>query len=187
MNIIKSLTIGLSLSLVACGIFFQQPASAASDYPVNVYRFWSQNFNNAHFYTTDYNESMNIIMNDDNWTYEGVDFGAYENDIAGCESHSEVYRFWSSNFRTHFFTMSVAEKNHLISNDKNWWYEGVAYCADSTAVSPVGQQTYPLHRFWSPVYKNHFYTGIESEAQYIMTTNPNWQYEGIAYYVPRSF
>ncbi|HSW37060.1 MAG TPA: fasciclin domain-containing protein [Candidatus Saccharimonadales bacterium] len=171
----------LTILLLLGAPFSSVKVSAASVNPVNVYRFYSRRFSNAHFYTTSTPEAANLIAKDPNWWYEGIDFGAYENDSNGCQSHTAVYRFWSSNFKSHFFTISAAERDQLIAGNHDWWYEGVAYCADSAQVA----NTYPLYRFWSPNYHKHFYTAAEVEKNYLIATNPNWRYEGVAYYVPK--
>ncbi len=93
-----------------------------------------------------------------------------------------VYRFWSPRYRGHFFTINVAERNHIIAN---LWYdwndEGVAYYAFPDAVAG----TVPLYRFWSDRYKHHFYTTSLSERNHIIATLwYDWSHEGIAYYVP---
>jgi Repeat of unknown function (DUF5648) len=148
---------------------------------VTVQRFWSQAFNNAHFFTADSDEAGNIIDNDKNWAYEGVAFGAYAADAQGCSSQglSAVYRFYSPRFQSHFFTSSADEKDSIRAHDANWTYEGVAYCAPSTADA----STTPLYRFWSPRFGKHFYTASGAEANQLRTSDPNWTYEGLAYNV----
>jgi hypothetical protein len=148
---------------------------------VTVQRFWSQAFNNAHFFTANSDEAGNIIDNDRNWAYEGVAFGAYAADAQGCSSPglSAVYRFYSPRFQSHFFTSSADEKDSIRANDTNWTYEGVAYCAPSSADA----STTPLYRFWSPRFGKHFYTANGAEANQLRTSDPNWTYEGVAYNV----
>ena len=90
-----------------------------------------------------------------------------------------VYRFYSKNYKGHFFTMSYDEMIDLVNGNPNWNFEGIAYFARE---SPGGG-TVPLHRFWSKRYRGHFYTTDEAEMQAVRDTNPNWSYEGIAYYV----
>jgi hypothetical protein len=40
----------------------------------------------------------------------------------------------------------------------------------------------PVYRFYSKGYRGHFYTINPSERATLMCTNPNWKYEGVAYY-----
>jgi len=40
----------------------------------------------------------------------------------------------------------------------------------------------PVYRFYSKSYKGHFYTIDPEERATLMCTNPNWKYEGVAYY-----
>ena len=89
-----------------------------------------------------------------------------------------VYRFWSPSFGHHFFTASENEKDHLISGDPNWNYEGIAWYIPS-----IGQQnTNPVYRFWSDGFQGHFFTSDENEKNHLVCCDPNWTYEGIAFY-----
>ena len=144
-----------------------------------VYRFWSPKFNNAHFFTTDYAEASRIRKSDPNWTYEQEAFLALSYEDGRCEVGTPVYRFYSPVFQSHFYTKDAAEKAHVIANDRNWTYEGVAYCAFDTAQPG----TVPLYRFWSPRFGKHFYTANEAEKNHIVANDRNWTYESIAYYV----
>ena len=145
-----------------------------------VERFWSPKFDNAHFFTMDSEEAWNIQQYDRNWTYEGTAFYTLvARDDETCAAGSPVYRFYSSRFQSHFYTKDAAEKAHVIANDRNWTYEGVAYCAFDTAQPG----TVPLYRFWSPRFGKHFYTANEAEKNQLVNHDPNWTYENIAYYV----
>lgn len=148
---------------------------------VTVQRFWSQAFNNAHFYTASPVEAAKILNTDENWTYENTAFGAYAVDGQGCATAglSAVYRFYSQVFQSHFFTSNVTEKDSIQASDKNWSYEGVAYCAPTAATA----DTAPLYRFWSANFGKHFYTADGAEAHQLRTADANWAYEGIAYNV----
>ena len=89
-----------------------------------------------------------------------------------------VYRFYSRNFKGHFFTISENEKCKIDRSDSNWAYEMVAYRAYTRRVSG----TVPLYRFYSSKFRGHFYTRSESEKNKVMRDR-NWRYEGVAYYV----
>jgi len=96
-----------------------------------VYRFWSP-LNSAHFYTISEAEKDSIIaMYPLNvWTYEGVAWYAYP-EGAQPAGTSAVHRFWSPLLSGHFYTMSEAEKDHIIATypPSTWTYEGVAWYA----------------------------------------------------------
>lgn len=144
-----------------------------------VYRFWSPKFNNAHFFTTSEAEAEHIAAGDSNWTFEGKSFSAVAASGETCTEGSPVFRFYSPVFQSHFYTQDAGEKANIIATDKNWNYEGVAYCAYPT------QQpgTVALYRFWSPGFGKHFFTANQAEADHIKSVDRNWNYEGIAYYV----
>ena len=166
-------------------VYFSPPVTAGPDLNptttplVSVYRFWSPGFNNAHFFTTDEDEAVNIRAFDPNWRYEGRAFSAILGDESTCEEGSPVFRFWSSAFQSHFYTQRVSEKDEIVANDRNWTYEGVAYCAYPTESAG----SVPLYRFWSPGFRKHFFTADQAEADHIRAVDRNWQDEGIAYYV----
>ena len=93
-----------------------------------------------------------------------------------------LYRFWSDEYKAHFFTTSIEEKNDIQNNNSNWQYEAIAYrvvnyeqgtCQYGTASE--------VHRFWSDIFQKHFYTMDKSEKEKIEQTDPNWTYEGIVY------
>jgi hypothetical protein len=145
-----------------------------------VYRFWSPVFDNAHFFTTDPDEAARLRTSDPNWVAEGQPFWAFAPDGVTCTAGTtEVHRFYSMRFRSHFFTASGAEKNAIVVGDENWTYEGVAYCATTTAQPG----TTPLYRFWSPKFGKHHFTTDAAEARRLDVTDPSWDAEGIAYYV----
>lgn len=90
-----------------------------------------------------------------------------------------MYRFYSSVFQSHHYTKDAGEKAHIIANDRNWTYEGIAYCAFPDAQPG----TAALYRFWSPRFGKHFFTASEAEKNHIVANDSNWTYEGVAYYV----
>ncbi len=154
--------------------------AVAAPTPQPVYRFWSPRFGNAHFFTISADEAAHVRGYDPNWIDEGIAFGAYPLQNGTCPTATaEVYRFYSAAYTSHFFTISVAEKDHLIAADPHWAYEGVAYCAPTTAQPG----TVPLYRFWSPRFAKHFYTANPVEAHQLDVNDPAWNAEGIAYYV----
>lgn len=93
-----------------------------------------------------------------------------------------VYRFYSPRLRSHFYTASEAEKNHLISAYSDVYrFEGTAYQA--LTENTVG--AIPLYRFYSPRHATHFYTASQTERDYIIAHYPSevWRYEGVSSYV----
>lgn len=67
---------------------------------------------------------------------------------------------------------------------KQWRYEGVAFRA-----FPLAQcQGDRVYRFWSDVFRGHFYTISTQERDYIMASYADnvWRYEGEAYCAQRT-
>jgi len=144
-----------------------------------VARFWSSAFDNAHFYTLNAAEADKIKRTDDNWAYEGTGFRAWSAANGSCGAGTiPVYRFWSSKFESHFYTTNQAEMKKVRETDRNWSYEGAAFCTARTSSS----STTPVYRFWSDKFGKHFYTSNSAEADNIKRTDKNWSYEGIAFY-----
>ncbi|GGF47523.1 hypothetical protein GCM10010922_24190 [Microbacterium sorbitolivorans] len=156
-------------------------ANVADSRPV--YRFWSSKFDNAHFYTVSQSEAQGIYSKDPNWAYEGQDFRVWPTVNGGCQAGTiAVYRFWSSKFESHFYTTSTVESDLVRRTDKNWSYEGAAFCT----ATPGTKGTQPVYRFWSSKFGKHFYTANQSEADALRRGDRNWTYEGIAMYSPTS-
>ncbi len=95
---------------------------------------------------------------------------------------SPIYRFWSDNKKTHFYTASKEEKDYVIADydDSDWYFERPEFYA----VSEETEDTVPVYRFWSDEQQAHFYTVDEVEKDWINETYEEnvWKYEGIAYY-----
>lgn len=101
-----------------------QPAGTSA-----VYRFWSP-LTGAHFYTIDAAEKDNVVATypPEVWTLEGIGFYAYP-EGAQPAGTSAVYRFWSPFHASHFYTVDVAEKDHVLATypPEIWTYEDVAF------------------------------------------------------------
>lgn len=97
-------------------------------------------------------------------------------------SPKDVYRFWSPVLGRHFYTISDAEKETLVTQFNDiWTYEGVAYRAFAENSDP---DTKPVYRFWSDYLSGHFYTISETEKDWLIVQDPQvWTFEGVAFYV----
>jgi len=143
-----------------------------------VYRFYSPVFL-GHFYTTDWNEAMQVANYDSNWDYEGIIGEAFDEFEAG---RTEVYRFWSPVFLGHFYTSDYDEMVKVRDKDSNWEYEGIAYYAYPTETNYASD---PVYRFWSPIFLHHFYTTDYDEYMHVKHNDSNWFYEGEAWNLPQ--
>jgi len=91
---------------------------------IPLYRFWSDNYQ-GHFYTSNETEKNKIIASNPNWRYEQIAYYVYGSGYTGPST--PVYRFWSDNYRGHFYTSNETEMNNVKNNNPNWRYEGVAF------------------------------------------------------------
>ncbi len=159
------------------------PVSADPNSSRPIYRFWSEGYGNAHFYTIDHAAAQKVHSTDGWWTYEGTDFRVWPITSNGCPSGTApVYRFWSPKFTSHFYTMNSSEAEDLRRGDANWDAEGVRFCA----LSKQQGDTAAVHRFWSSKFGKHFYTSNASEAHQLRANDRNWIYEGVAMHAPTS-
>ena len=96
-------------------------------------------------------------------------------------SLQEVYRFWSEDRGTHFYTISKTERDKLMSQAADvWTYEGVVFYAFA---EDVDADTLPVYRFWSDALGVHFYTIVESEKEKLVKKYDDvWAYEGPVFY-----
>lgn len=93
-----------------------------------------------------------------------------------------IYRFWSDTFKSHFYTSSTTERDNVIRtySQSTWKYEGVAYKMVSDGTSGA----IPVYRFWSDIYRSHFYTTSAEERDYVQNELSRvWRYEGAVFNV----
>lgn len=145
-----------------------------------VYRFFAPE-TGRYFYTISKQEKEKLLTEyREVWQYEGAVFRSFPDDSdPACRP---VYRFWSVQLGTHFYTMQEHERDKLIeSYADSWAYEGVAFYA-----YPEDQQppwALPVYRFWSESIRGHFYTMSEAEKDDLLMERAGvWKYEGIAWY-----
>ncbi len=138
-----------------------------------VHRFWSPVYH-SHFYTMDNAEVDRVMTRWPNqWHYEGARFQAFDKPVAGTVP---VHRFWSEQYKSHFYTTSATEKADVIRKwPKVWAYEGIAYYA----YLPDANLGTAIYRFWSEKGKAHFYTSSAAERADVNRRWPTvWADEG---------
>ncbi|MCC6193337.1 MAG: DUF1800 domain-containing protein [Burkholderiales bacterium] len=89
-----------------------------------------------------------------------------------------VYRFYNHETGTHFYTVSLTERDSVIQQFPQFAYEGGAFAA--VAQSQAG--AVPVFRFYNTKTGTHFYTTSASERDGIVAYYPQFAYEGTAYY-----
>jgi hypothetical protein len=148
--------------------------------PNAVYRFWSP-VAARHFYTIRKAEKEKLQRNfEGTWIYEGIAYGALMRNTH--PNLVPVYRFWSDRLLDHFYTIDDAEKEKLISQQKDTWaYEGTAFYVWPDGRQPPG--TCPVHRIRSTGTGSYFYTASQSEKDKLVKDYPQLcTYEGIAWH-----
>gem|GEM_PF-2805885 len=91
-----------------------------------------------------------------------------------------VYRFFSTQTGSHFYTIDPLERDQIISH-YNWLhYEGIAYYAIDPNEPPIN--SVPVYRFFNTDSGSHFFTIDEAEKNHIIANYDWFRYEGEAWY-----
>ena len=107
--------------------------------------------------------------------------------LASLSTHASVtltpvFRFFNQQSSAHFYTISVAERDRVLSTLSQFQYEGAAFLASTTPDPSLS----PVHRFFNVRTGVHFYTISEDERQRVQQTLPDFRYEGVAYHASLS-
>lgn len=99
--------------------------------------------------------------------------------MAATNVATAVYRFFNTNTGAHFFTMSIAERDHVKATYPFFTYEGTAFFAYPEADPTLS----PVYRFFNKVTGTHFFTISSAEKDHVIATWPAiFNYEGIAWH-----
>ncbi|NTW29259.1 MAG: glycoside hydrolase family 16 protein [Coriobacteriia bacterium] len=142
-----------------------------------VYRFYDKQ-NGSHFYTVSAAERDQVITTySDTYTYEGSAFNVSASDSVDSQP---VYRFYNKQNGSHFYTVSAAERDQVITTySDTYTYEGSAF---NVSTSSVDSQ--PVYRFYDKQNGSHFYTVSAAERDQVITTySDTYTYEGSAFWV----
>jgi predicted outer membrane repeat protein len=152
-KLVDKLSYFWQLEGVAYYAFYQ----AVEENLLPVHRFWSAKLG-AHFWTISEDERQKTASKfGDTWTYEGIAFYAYPQGRQPLGT-MPVYRFWSNQLGSHFYTLDEDEKNGLIRNyPKVWQFEGAAWCAYAKPDQPRKAA--------------YIFMGGPQEASYALTLN----------------
>ena len=152
-------------------------ARKAAAVRIPAYRFYNGS-TGAHFYTTSETERATVASTlSPPFSFDGPAFSVASAHSAGLSS---VHRFYNNRTGVHFYTISEAERAHVVASLPDFSYEGVSYFASQVA----GAGLVPLYRFYVPSRGFHFYTASAAEKASIEATlSATYSYEGIGYYV----
>lgn len=128
------------------------------------------NTNGYHFYTADINERNNIV-NSGAYRYESLAFYGRTQQTPGTVP---VYRIYLGS--KHLWTTDIAERDYLLSVNKNAVYEGVAWYADGPTLS----SGYNVYRLSNSSSGDHLWTTDTAERDNAIRSG--WIQEGIGFY-----
>ena len=163
-----------ALLALLCGLFAAAAGAQTAKSPV--YRFFNQQ-TGTHFYTIVTSERDYVIASYPQFTYEGAAFAAFAQPSTGAQP---VFRFFNTSTGTHFYTISPSERDHVIATWPQFAFEGPAYYAMPAAGT---DDRIELYRFFNTKTGAHFYTTSTAERDQVRATLPQFQYEGVVFYV----
>jgi hypothetical protein len=133
-----------------------------------------------HFYTAKEGEKNKLISKYPNdWSYKGIAYYAYA--VAVDSRLKPVYRLWSDDIASHFWTSSESERAKLLSGTSgSWTDEGIAFYVFTADQRPAA--TKPVYRFWSTTIKGHYYTIDEAEKNRLSAKGSGWTFEDAVWY-----
>lgn len=146
--------------------------------PLPVYRFYNKKLG-SHFYTASGAERDAVIDTlSSTYHYEGV---SYCVKTASPSNDDPLYRFYNKKNGSHFYTASIAEKNHIAAKlSSTYRLDGPAY---NVCASPLPGAT-PVYRFYNKRNQTHFYTTSEAEkANTLAKLSATYSLDGVAFYL----
>jgi len=141
-----------------------------------VYRFFNKT-TGTHFYTIVVAERDYVLGAYPHFIYEGPAFAAYAGPAPGATA---VFRFFNTATGTHFYTNKTAERDYVIATWPQFAYEGPAFYA-MPGTGADGR--IELFRFFNSTTGAHFYTASKADRDYVISTWPQFAYEGVAFFV----
>ena len=139
-----------------------------------IYRFYN-NRTAAHFYTRSASERDDVVAKYPWFTYEGIGF--YANGSAGADGADAVYRMYNTRTGAHFYTVSAAERQEVLTKYSWFTDEGISWYGSAPRAG-----TAPMYRFYNQNTRSHFYTIDPAERDHIVQSWPQLLLEGVAYY-----
>ena len=107
-----------------------------------------------------------------------TDLGVFELTHDTAAATLPVFRFYNTQTRTHFYTASEAERQHVLATWPHFIPEGIAFHAVKADRTQVGN---PVWRFFNTQTGTHFYTSSSAERAHVLATWPQFVEEGVVY------
>jgi Repeat of unknown function (DUF5648) len=99
--------------------------------------------------------------------------------IAASNVSKAVFRFYNTRTSTHFYTMSVSERDYVQATFPFFNFEGTSFFAYPDTDPTLS----PVYRFFNKVTGTHFFTINASEKDHVIATWPDiFNFEGISWY-----
>lgn len=197
-------TLIVSISNVSASVIINDTSFYKGPTSVNrVYVFRSEKIGEnvdkasfSYFYSDNENEAINI-NSQPTWPWVQKS-SSFESAHSNPDLAIPLFRFWSDNLRSHFFTVSEVERDQIIlwsstgQNGYDWRYEGKGFGVYNSAfpTDDLGNNAIPVHRLWMDD-KDFDPTNGNSGGHYFTANNEEYEQmlklvgvrdEGIAFY-----
>jgi hypothetical protein len=154
----------------------------------NIYRIFSPE-RRAHAYISKA-ERDEVLATDPAWISDlngdpAFQVVSYDSTTESCTdpNATPVYRYWSSKFERHFYTISEEEKSNVDENPDWDLYDGIKFCAYEREIADQAGFS-GVYRFWDKIGGGHFYTASTYEYNKVIDEDPTWKYEQVGFAVP---
>jgi lysyl endopeptidase len=137
-------------------------------------------FNNAStgvYYYTYSTTDISTLNSNAAYSNRGAYFNVSSYQTAGL---SPVYRFYNTSNGSYFYTISEKERAAVASNTPRMRYDGIVWYATSTA---AGANTMPVYSAFNKTTGSQFFTTVLSDRTSLISLNPQFVADGIAFYV----
>ena len=174
------LRIGVGFAGSAPGSISFNDGGAITPATLGVYRFFDTT-DGTHFFTASDTERQQLSASRPDLMLEGTGLNAV--DLSSFDPNADpVYRFFSKQDGTHFFTASATERDGIEATRSDLAYEGTGFYEHLKAQ----QGDTPVYRFFDTVHGTHLYTENAGERASIISTRGDLTDEGVAFYAPQT-
>lgn len=103
-------------------------------------------------------------------------------ETAITSDHSQaVYQFFRSDLEVNFYTTSIAERDFITNELKQYTPQGASFTSATVGDDPLIDAR-PVYRFFNTSTGGHLYTISETESKFINNNLSNYRSEGVAYH-----
>lgn len=151
-----------------------------SDWLLQGVKLVTQFFNTTtgvHYYSYGVTDSSSFATANPAYTNQGTAFKVSSYQTSGL---SPVYRFYNTSNGSYFFTISEKERAAVATNTPRMRYDGIVWYA---SVAASATNTLPVYAAFNAATGSQFFTTSSTARSNLITANPQFKADGIAFYV----